>query len=467
MFRTAMIACTMTQIVGVLQLASKYKYGLTSRGAPLYLFRPYDEALPDYIVGSSNRDTSRNQIALAEVTTMEAPASNLEKNRGTLVRLYGHVGDPVAEKQALLQHYCPAHQKKSPDAVTEVLEHPTDSRRIEFDPAEGWRTWHVDPPGCRDIDDAISWNAITGAWAVTIADVAALVPEGSLADRVAAAIGSTFYDLEGRVEIPMLDRQISEDMGSLLPGKRRRGISYIWGPMEEERIALSWITVAYSYTYESFEESPLATLLGITDDAHDWIAQKMIQYNRTVAELLKEHSVGTLRVQKEGDAPWATLPGLEHLGAEAATYEAAGPEVAGHASLCVTAYTHASSPLRRYADLLNQRALHAILQGHQHVQLEQATVATLNDRAKANKRWSRDLTFLQHVTPGILHTINITWMEGERVYVPTWSRIIRLRHTPANPGIPCTAGRIQIFCDPTKPNWKRRILTADVNEQQQ
>ncbi len=456
----------MTQIVGVLHLASKYKYGLTNRGAPLYLFRPYDEALPDYIVGSSERDTSRNQIALVTVTTTATPASALEKPRGALVKLFGQVGDPDAEKQALLQHYCPISQKKTSDAIAEILEHPTDSQRIEFPPEEGWRTWHVDPPGCRDIDDAISWNALTGAWAVTIADVAALVPEGSTADKNAAAIGSTFYDLDGRVEIPMLDRQLSEGLGSLLPGKRRRGISYIWGPMEEERIALSWVTVAYSYTYESFGESPFATLIGITD-AHDWIAEKMIQYNRMVAALLKENSIGTLRVQKESDAPWATLPGLAHLGAEAATYEAAGPEVDGHASLCLRAYTHASSPLRRYADLLNQRALHAILQGRSHEALTLATVSHLNVRAKANKRWARDLTFLRHVTPGKVHTIDIIWMEEGRVYVPAWGRIICLRHTPTNPGPPCTEGRIQIFCDPTKPNWKRRIQTADVNEQQQ
>jgi hypothetical protein len=55
-------------IVGVLELSSKYRYGITSRGAPMYLFRPYDEAEEEgkneYIVGSTERDTSRNQIAI-------------------------------------------------------------------------------------------------------------------------------------------------------------------------------------------------------------------------------------------------------------------------------------------------------------------------------------------------------------------------------------------------------------------
>ncbi len=452
----------MTQIVGVLHLASKYKYGLTSRGAPMYLFRPYDEALPDYIVGSSERDTSRNQIALIAVQSTQVPASSLEKLRGTLVRLYGHVGDQTAEREALLQHYCPIKQKK--DVYVDAGVHPTDDKRIDISSASGWRTWHVDPPGCRDIDDAIAWNPATGGWAITIADVAALIPEGSPADTVAAAIGSTFYDLDGHVEIPMLDGQISEGAGSLLPGTRRRGISLVWGD-GPERLVFSWITVDESYTYDSFESSSLAALLKITD-AHAWIENMMIRYNATVASTLKRHGVGTLRTQEPGDAPWASIPVLAHLGAEAASYTAAATAGA-HASLGLDAYAHASSPLRRYADLLNQRTLHLILQDRPASPLTTEVVSQLNTRASANKRWSRDLTFLYHVTPGKVHTVEIIWMDGERVYVPAWKRPIRLRHTPAYVSPPGTAGCIQIFCDPTKPNWKRRILTADTNEKQQ
>jgi hypothetical protein len=41
------------------------------------------------------------------------------------------------------------------------------------------------------------------------------------------------------------------------------------------------------------------------------------------------------------------------------------------------------------------------------------------------------------------------------VWVPLWSRLLRLRHVPTEPPT-----RIAIFCDPTKRNWTRRILTA-------
>ena len=84
---------TTRNIVGTLEFASKYRYGITSRGAPMYLFCPYDEAEPEYIVGSAERDTSRNRIAIVEVGPA-APAG--QKPRGNLVRFLGPVGEYAA-----------------------------------------------------------------------------------------------------------------------------------------------------------------------------------------------------------------------------------------------------------------------------------------------------------------------------------------------------------------------------------
>jgi exoribonuclease R len=430
----------MKTIVGVLELSSKYRYGLTSRGAPIFLFRPYDDTLTDYVVGCSHRDTSRNQIALI---------SEGEGNRGTLIRLFGPVGDLVAEKEALLQHYCPYKTTKP------VIED-TEEERQSLD---HWVNFHIDPPGCRDIDDAISYNPATGQWAITIADVAAAVSEGSPTDLAAQAIGATFYDLEGRVLRPMLPPAISEGVGSLLPGERRRGITLFLGEDGTDTFGLTWITVGHSFTYDSFKGSILAGACKIQEDPHDWIESHMIRYNRSVAAVLKQVGAGVLRVQAPGPGPgpalWSSIdPGL---GAEAASYEAADPtKDQSHASLGL--YCHASSPLRRYADLINQRVLKAIMAGKEPV----FTVdpAHLNDRAKANRRFSRELTFLTHVTAGRVHEIDVVWLEADRVWVSAWRRVVRLRHEePHELGY---RGRIQIFCDPTRRNWKQRILTAKV-----
>lgn len=439
----------MQLLVGVIELTSKYRYGLTSRGAPLYLFKPYDPDMSDLIVGSTERDLSRNQIAVVEV-----PAESKHLDRGSLLRLIGPVGDFQAEKEALLLHYA-GSKHKATGAEAEV-DTSDDENRMPLSAETGWVTFHIDPPGCRDVDDAIGYHKETRTWAITIADAAAAVPVDSAIDQVAKAIGATFYDLEGRALKPMLPPAISEAEASLLPGCRKRGITLFLKPDNTTVFQLTWITVSHSFTYESFTRSDLAYDLHVTADPHVWIEEHMIRYNRAVAALLKEAGAGLLRVQPttEETPVWAQIdPALKFLAAEAASYEAADTEQT-HASLGL--YCHASSPLRRYADLVNQRALKAILRGESPVPSEVA--AHLNLRSKANKRWSRDLTFLTHVTPGRIHQIDVVWLSEGKVWVPSWKRIIRLRHEESR--IAGTIGPIQIFCDPTRRNWKLRVLTA-------
>jgi hypothetical protein len=224
--------------------------------------------------------------------------------------------------------------------------------------------------------------------------------------------------------------------------------------------------VAHSFTYDNFATSAVAAALHIspTADIHDWIADRMIQYNAAAAVKLFAANSGLLRVQGPADAAavaaWTTIdPALGRLGAEAATYEIVDfARDQGHASLGLGTYCHASSPLRRYADLVNQRILKGLITGQAYDKVQETTATHLNSRTKANRRWTRDLTFLHHVTPGRVHEIDVIWVSVDRVWVPAWSKLLRLRHMEErNPG---EHGAIQIFCDPTRRNWKRRVLTA-------
>ena len=454
------------QIVGVLELASKYRYGLTSRGAPLYLFKPYDAKYPDYVVGSAERDTTRNQIAVVEVSPIADPPPHGQKPRGNLMRLLGPVGDHDAEVAGLLQHYCPyKHGPASPSPSD-----PTDDENREpIDAANGWVTFHIDPAGCRDIDDAIAYHRESRTWAITIADAAAAVPVDSVIDATAENIGATFYDVAGRVVKPMLPPAISEEQASLLPGQLRRGVTLFCGPDGSQRFGLTWITVAHSFTYESFVRSALAFDLEISRDPHDWIEELMIRYNAAAAARLKAAGCGLLRTQSGADASavanWDAIdPALRFLAAEAARYENACEDVdQSHASLGLAAYCHASSPLRRYADLVNQRTLKALIR-HDPAPLLDDLAGHLNRRTKANRQWTRDLTFLTHVTPGRVHVIDVVWISPTQVWVPAWKRLLRIRHDPVDVPAPGPRAQIEIFCDPTKRNWKQRVLTAPIND---
>lgn len=442
-------------IVGVLELASKYKYGITRAGHPLYLFKPYDPAIPDHIVGCSCKDTTVNQIAVITAGGQEASGN---KPRGNLDRLLGPVGDFAAEKEALLLHYNPSKGRRQ-DPVPEPITR-FDADRIEISAETNWIVFHIDPPGCRDVDDALAFHPETGQWAITIADVAAAVPEGCEADFTAALRGTSFYDLEGRVLTPMLPPAISEGYSSLLPGSRKRGLTLF---LADGSFKPSWITVKTTYTYESVVGTPIATPLeaafGPTGDPHLWIENAMIRYNAAAAALLVSKGQGLLRVQPESPVvPTIEDPELAHLLKEAATYETTDIEDKRHASLGLAAYCHASSPLRRYADLVNQRALYSMIGSAEGQKL---VAAHLNDRMKAARRFGRDLTFLTHVTPGKVHEIDVIVMTEGRAYVPLWGRIIRLRHE-LRPEELANQIRIQIYCDPTQQNWKQRVLTQRI-----
>lgn len=452
-------------IVGVLELSSKYRYGLTSRGVPIYLFRPYDEALPEFVVGCSERDTSVNQIALVEVPAAATASASTEKPRGTLIRLFGPVGDYEAESTALLQHYCPTRYRKE---LVPAPDRSDDENRQEISAAQGWTVFHVDPPGCRDIDDAIAFHSETNTWAIVIADAAAAVPADSPVDDIARDIGQTFYDAAGRVVRSMLPAAISEDGASLLPGRRRRGVALIG-----ETFANVWCTVEYSFTYETFPDSRVARELGLAAvEPHDWIAQQMIRYNTAAGALLKRYATGLLRTQAPADAAavasWAQVsPELAVLANEAAIYTTACENATqGHAGLGLEAYAHASSPLRRYADLQNQRSIKALLRPCSAAPMDALLASHLNERQKANRRWARDQHFLETVVPGRVHTVDVIWVDAQRVWVPAWRRLLRLRHdTPEPLPAPGTPDRIEIFCDPTKRNWRQRILTSAPSKQ--
>ncbi|XP_074867921.1 3'-5' exoribonuclease HELZ2 [Carettochelys insculpta] len=87
-------------------------------------------------------------------------------------------------------------------------------------------TFTVDPPGSRDLDDAISIRDKGSCYeiGVHIADVAGFVPKDSAVDLEARKRGVTYY-APGMEPLCMFPPQISQDLCSLLPQKDRQVIS--------------------------------------------------------------------------------------------------------------------------------------------------------------------------------------------------------------------------------------------------
>ena len=434
---------------GYLELDSKTTYGRTNRNTPLYLFVPLNTAYPPFIVSSTERDRSRKQVATVQL--LDWPAASTFP-RGSLVTLLGPVGTLAAEEEALLVNACPW---KSLTKGLTLLD--DDCTRT---PLKGV-TFHVDPAGCLDVDDVITLGPVEGTdqpITITISDVASCVEELGAIDLMAAQMGCTLYR-DGEAVRPMLPPFYSELYCSLVPGKPKRGVSLTFRYNRVTRTvdpaSTTWaeteVVVDKGYAYETFvgEEADRVRDIAValdpaTDpaDSHDWIATLMKHYNKAAGALLKEAGVGLLRRHRAPDqerltkyAQWSTS--LSHLAYASAEYCPASDPESGHWGLGAEAYCHATSPIRRYADLANQRILKQLIRRNREGLLLSVPYQDLNERMKIAKRYERDLILVRCLLKpeskrqfeGLV--LDLAEEEGVlvlRLWIADWAKTIKCRY---------------------------------------
>ena len=460
------------QLVGILELNTKVRHGFTDRGVPLYLFLPSNEAYPPMLVAS--KETAReNCLAVAAFEHWDGDTTF---PRGGLVRILGLCGDIDTEKLAVgFQHSPWSWSKKT---TPEELIYPSREGRHVIDKP----TINIDPKGCMDIDDTVSLWKEGNHWnlAINIADVAAFVALNP-ALNFAEKIGQTLYTNKGRAVRPMFPARFSEDAFSLLPGEERFCISLMakWDGQKlhmapympfKETVVRNW----GSYTYESCfntTEIDISVLMKIVDslgydsaDPHKWVECLMVLYNTKMAEHLKIAGAGLLRTH---DAPSKEklihiealgLPAKE-LAYPAAVYSTTDAQ-GGHWGLEKGIYCHATSPIRRYADILNQHVLKTLMNsGVQTPTIYSNYALTLNRTDKSAKAYGRDLMFIECVlgAPGIpVYGIVIEQKEKTSIYIETWKRIIRCySKNEYKPGDQVIVG---FYANKLGRSWKKKMV---------
>lgn len=436
-------------LVGTVELTSSSTYGLTKRKIPMYLFRPYDTSYPPFVVGCSEKDRRYNKIGLIQ---FEDWVDNFP--RGSLQQTLGTSGDIEAEKQALMWQASPWKYPKH-DYQPERKQ---DKERHRL---QGY-TFHIDPEGCKDVDDVLTFEFISDTCCkvtITISDVAAYVEDGSAIDIMASLIGQTLYSKEGKMIRPMLPAAYSEQACSLLPEKTSYGVSlqFVWDGTAIHDI--QWLEtvleVDKSYSYEEFQTAStpyhsiikaITTYLAKTEvtDSHEWIEHMMIFYNTEAGKKLKAAHMGVLRRHSAPDQEkWDTymkhVPDLKFLAMQAAEYVLAEDSDTVHYGLSSDTYAHASSPIRRYADLVNQRILKHLIHGSTEPKVAvpeyyivPITMHDMNARVKAIKRFARDMDFVEAWATGKTVFTGIIMdripKENQRtkvkLYIPEWKRMI-------------------------------------------
>ncbi|XP_075481686.1 exosome complex exonuclease RRP44 homolog A-like [Primulina tabacum] len=107
------------------------------------------------------------------------------------------------------------------------------------------RVFSVDPPGCRDIDDALHCTLLPSGnfeVGVHIADVTNFVHPGTPLDDEASQRGTSVYLVERRID--MLPKPLTEDICSLRADVERLAFSVIWEMTPEAEIISTKFTKA-------------------------------------------------------------------------------------------------------------------------------------------------------------------------------------------------------------------------------
>lgn len=440
-------------IPGILELNSKTIYGFTSRNVPIYRFRPLNKNLPEYLIGCSSKDKSKNVLALIEKS---------DTIRSNLIRIIGSCGNITAEKQALLLQNSQNSWKKFD---TKTLTIPRIGTRYAVD---GY-TFNIDPIGCKDIDDTITIG-YDGYIYITIADVASWMTTNTDLFNKASSIGQTLYE-DGVIVSPLLP---IEEYCSLTPNEIKFGVSmkFKWTGTVICDISFMKVSIVNneSLTYEEAQTFKYSALLKEISsylagkevyDSHEWIEQFMILYNCEAANILVKKQQGILRSQESVDIE--KLNEYKRIGInelflanKAAKYiDASKPE--RHWGLNKQYYCHATSPIRRFADIVNQM----VLCGYY---IPSINYNELNELQHQAKKYERDLFFLQKILETKSRLINGIVLNNHRAWVPEWKRIV----TCKNNSIPGTSGVLMYSLDMNQLSWKRRMVFRfeDINCQE-
>ena len=196
-------------------------------GSSTCVFFPTDSKIPPILIRTSQRERFLGQRI---VVTMDSWPSYSAYPLGHYVETIGPAGSKDVETEVLLQQFKIAHEP-FPAAVLACL--PPNDYKVKMVPdrldLRHLPVLSIDPPGCKDIDDALHCVVLPNGnyqVGVSIADVTHYVAPGSAMDLEAANRSTSTYLVNKRLD--MLPALLTTDLCSLRANVDRYAFSVIW-----------------------------------------------------------------------------------------------------------------------------------------------------------------------------------------------------------------------------------------------
>jgi exosome complex exonuclease DIS3/RRP44 len=212
------------------------------------IFIPVDPKYPNFLIKLYQSERYYNQRILVKFDSW------LEGNPSPschFLKILGPVGDIKVENEVILyEHNVDIH----PFSQRIINSMPREDIELKVEDEElkkrrdlrDLNVCSIDPPGCKDIDDALHCRTLQNGnyeVGVHIADVTHYVKAGSEVDKIAARNSNTVYMVHKRTD--MLPKVLTENLCSLVGKRERLAFSCLW---EIEKNSLDIIKVDYCKT---------------------------------------------------------------------------------------------------------------------------------------------------------------------------------------------------------------------------
>lgn len=404
-------------VPGIIEFSSAATGTCSKRGYVKKRFRPLVPELPSLMI---NTNRLRQRIDMYVIVGLELRRCNDARHRdqyelfGSIQEYLIEVNNVHADMSGLMKRIATGHWKRKYDKNYEssISIHDITPSRIDYYGHEIIMC-AIDPEGCEDVDDALSIRSLSNdviELGIHIADPSSYLIEDSELDQEMLRRSESVY-LMGAGPIHMFPEELTKNVFSLRAGKRCRAFSILFHVNklngtyvidcesdDSVRIVKTVVELDRNMSYEEFDDCVSRTDSDCSPDLHtlydvgrtmytnlvkiddDYDSKKMVQAfmvyaNSVVAQKLvtncnvnggvslirsqpvTSYKCDVLAIPGSEEAKYIEIHSrLKYRSAWLKLYS--GNETTDmHTGVHQVLYTHFTSPIRRYSDILVHRLL--------------------------------------------------------------------------------------------------------------
>ena len=428
------------QIPVIIDINALKRYGYTKNNVPIYLAKPNIKYLPKLFVSTKIKKKMKppykNQLAIVKITSWDK-----EYPTAKITRILGNCDDDDAYQTLLLYTYN-LYNKKTKLSKDLILDIDKFDLTNYIDKTKS-NIFSIDPPKTLDIDDAVEIVKLPDnnyEISVYIADPTAFISyynnekfNNSIINKM-----QTIYTINRNY--PMIPEELSNDFCSLLPGKKRLSLSFSivvdeMGNLlpDTHRFQTCLIINKKAYSYKKAQSiieksiiysNPIVSLFHITNkiaktnypkifekewDTHKMIETLMVMTNTFAAKFILENisKLDTKPIFRRHETPTVPIPDkltdkttniIKWIGMKSAKYTTDISLDLSHYGLGIDLYTHFTSPIRRFTDLITHYLIKKILYNKKLPKefiINDKFITNLNENMKNSRRLSLDLEMMK------------------------------------------------------------------------